>query len=78
MTIAQSIVHASTMIKMVCEWIDHEIRDGGFSTPDSMGQTYLATAEGILRELADEIAERRKALLANAPSALEPRHEPAA
>ena len=74
MTIAQSIVHASTMIKMVCEWIDREIRDGGFSTPDSLGQTYLAMAESILRDCADEIAERRKALLANAPSELELHH----
>ena len=72
MTIAQSIVRGSILIREVCAWIDVDVREGGYSRPGGMGETYLTMAEAVLRELADEIAERRKALLANAPSALEP------
>lgn len=71
MSIAQSIVRGSILIREVCAWIDVDVRDGGYSMSGGMGETYLAMAEGILRELADEIAERRKALLANAPDWLE-------
>ena len=72
MTIAQSIVQKAEMILRICQWIEDDIAAGGYSTADSMGQTNMRLAASILQERADDIIEHADALLANAPSALEP------
>lgn len=78
MTIARSIAHKTEIILRLCQWIEDDIRDGGYSTVGSMGLIDMNHAANILRACADDIMEHADALLANAPSALEPHHEPTA
>ena len=71
MTVAQSIIQKSEMILRICQGLDDDVKAGGYSTPDSMGQTNMRLAASILRARADDIIEHADALLANQPGPFE-------
>ena len=71
MTVASSIVQKSEMILRICQWLDDDVKAGGYSTPDSMGQLDMRLAASILQARANDIIEQADALLANAPGPFE-------
>ena len=66
MTIASSLYRSSWMIREALGWIDADIAAGGYASPDGQSALDLAATENRLRELADEIAERRAKLVREA------------
>lgn len=69
MTIATAIRDASYVIKACSSWIASATAQGGFAMDGSMSVVDLENAERELRELADNVASRRRALLDNVPEA---------
>jgi hypothetical protein len=71
MTLASSIRRASYMIREIASWLQNDIELGGFAFKSSLSALDLEQAETTLRQLADQIGERRTALIENVPLAFQ-------
>lgn len=71
MVVANAIRHHAYLIRQLVAWLEEDVQEGGFARASSTSIFDLNAAEATLRTLADEIAERRAALIANAPKRLQ-------